>query len=116
MSVRWIARPKHTKDGFQRRGKFKKASNMNFALNVSCKVERILQSMVEEATHMEKGEGAWLDSVEEEQMYQKALDFVSLADQEHKWMASGNIRIGEIILIVDSDTQVVSSLVSRWLY
>jgi hypothetical protein len=38
-NIGWVARPPHNKDGFVRKGKFKKASNMNFALNVANKVE-----------------------------------------------------------------------------
>lgn len=37
--IGWVGRPGHNKDGFVRKGKFKKASNMNFALNVANKVE-----------------------------------------------------------------------------
>jgi hypothetical protein len=38
-NIGWVARPPHNHDGFMRKGKFKKASNMNFALNVANKVE-----------------------------------------------------------------------------
>ncbi|KAH7158193.1 glycosyl transferase family group 2-domain-containing protein [Dactylonectria estremocensis] len=41
-NIGWVARPKHDGDGFQRKGKFKKASNMNFALMISCRVEEKL--------------------------------------------------------------------------
>lgn len=37
--IGWVARPPHNQDGFVRKGKFKKASNMNYALNVANKVE-----------------------------------------------------------------------------
>jgi hypothetical protein len=40
-SIGWTARPKHG-DNFIRKGKFKKASNMNFGLNISCIVEEKL--------------------------------------------------------------------------
>jgi hypothetical protein len=35
-NVGWVARPKHSNDpgGFQRAGRFKKASNMNYGLRV----------------------------------------------------------------------------------
>ncbi|KAF2730709.1 hypothetical protein EJ04DRAFT_34083 [Polyplosphaeria fusca] len=99
-NIGWVARPKHNTDGFVRRGKFKKASNMNFALNVSNKVEDTLQSMVD----------AWYvkeDTITEDQeaqMYREALASVVASDSKIK--AGGNIRMGEIILIVDSDTEV----------
>lgn len=38
-NIGWVARPPHGRDGFVRQGKFKKASNMNFALGVGTKVE-----------------------------------------------------------------------------
>lgn len=44
-SIGWVARPKHGENGFLRRGKFKKASNMNFALMISCKVEEELEKV-----------------------------------------------------------------------
>ncbi len=43
-SIGWTARPPHGKDGFVRKGKFKKASNMNYGLAISNRVEeRLLQ-------------------------------------------------------------------------
>ncbi len=43
-SIGWTARPPHGKDGFMRKGKFKKASNMNYGLAISNRVEeRLLQ-------------------------------------------------------------------------
>jgi hypothetical protein len=83
---------------------------MNFGLNISCKVENVLQDLVANITGYEKGEGAWLDNAEEEQLYQRALEHVIQSSDNQEWLASGNIRLGEIILIVDSDTQVVSTV------
>jgi hypothetical protein len=88
-----------------RQGKFKKASNMNFALNVSVKVERLLQQLVNEYTSSEEGDQGYLTVEEEEELYNKALNQVLAGDPRAK--AGGNVRIGEVILIVDSDTQVV---------
>jgi hypothetical protein len=79
---------------------------MNFALNVSIKTERLLQKYIEEATTQEKGEVGWISAEEEEELYKRALGEVLAADSRAK--ADGNIRLGEIILIVDSDTRVVS--------
>ncbi|KAF2032045.1 hypothetical protein EK21DRAFT_61793 [Setomelanomma holmii] len=95
-NIGWVARPKHNYEGFLRRGKFKKASNMNFALNVSNRVEDALQALVNEA-----GE---VTADEEHALYQQALDAVVKNDARVK--AGGNIRMGELILIVDSDTIV----------
>lgn len=98
--IGWVSRPKHNHEGFVRKGKFKKASNMNFALNISNKVEDKLQSLVD--SRFEKEEAITED--QEASMYQEALESVLAADPRAK--AGGNIRMGEIILIVDSDTRV----------
>lgn len=96
-----VSRPKHNHEGFVRRGKFKKASNMNFALNISNRVEDELQSLVN--AMYEKGEVSITDEQEDE-LYRQALDTILAADLRAK--AGGNIRMGEFILIVDSDTIV----------
>ncbi|KAH9880679.1 hypothetical protein IAQ61_000973 [Plenodomus lingam] len=100
-NIGWVSRPKHNHEGFVRRGKFKKASNMNFALNVSNRVEDQLQALVD--NRYEKGNAA-ITEKEELDLYYEALDIVLAADPRAK--AGGNIRMGEIILIVDSDTIV----------
>lgn len=104
--IGWVARPKHNDNGYLRRGKFKKASNMNFALNISQKVEKILRTRVEAKLNSEKSNR--IDAFEEETIYKEALAEVLTADP--RATAAGNIRVGEFILIVDSDTQVVSTL------
>ena len=104
-NIGWVARPGHGVDGFLRKGKFKKASNMNFALNISQKVEALLQQSVEE----KHGSGAdMVDEEEEEELYQQALQQVLKEDPLAQ--AHGNIRVGEYILIMDSDTRVVCNL------
>ncbi|KAF2668730.1 hypothetical protein BT63DRAFT_471822 [Microthyrium microscopicum] len=103
-NVGWVSRPKHGEDGYQRKGKFKKASNMNFCLNISCQVEQILRKFVDQKMQSEKAEAAFFDSREEESLYQDALEQVLEGDKRAK--AGGNIRVGEFILIVDSDTLV----------
>ncbi|KAI1392627.1 glycosyl transferase family group 2-domain-containing protein [Hypoxylon trugodes] len=96
-SIGWVARPKHGENGFQRRGKFKKASNMNFALMISCKVE-------EKLSVYDRGPD-W-SQTDEAIAYEKALKDV-LEEDGRAW-ADGNIRVGDYILIVDSDTRVPS--------
>ncbi|ORY16516.1 glycosyl transferase family group 2-domain-containing protein [Clohesyomyces aquaticus] len=98
--IGWVARPKHNHDGFIRKGKFKKASNMNFALNISNKVEDKLQELVD----ARYGEKVAITEEAEASLYNEALETVLAADPRAK--AGGNIRMGEIILIVDSDTRV----------
>lgn len=109
--IGWVARPKHGDDGFQRRGKFKKASNMNFALNISQKVEAYMQEMVDDrvaAQHPERNDSdpIMLEEHELDEIYEQSLDRV--LRENPLAMAKGNIRMGEYILIVDSDTRVVS--------
>nr|GAT50238.1 predicted protein [Mycena chlorophos]GAT50239.1 predicted protein [Mycena chlorophos] len=47
-NIGWVARPRHdgTKDGFHRAGRFKKASNMNYGLALSLKMEKHLDALV----------------------------------------------------------------------
>jgi len=102
-NIGWVARPKHGDDGFLRKGKFKKASNMNFALNISQKVEAYLQEMVE-ASCAAGHDGHMVKEQELEDMYQEAL--ARVLKENPRARASGNIRMGEYILIIDSDTRV----------
>ncbi|KAK2074962.1 hypothetical protein P8C59_009128 [Phyllachora maydis] len=93
--IGWVARPRHGANGFLRRGKFKKASNMNFALMISCRVEERLQAV-------ERHDG-WTQA-DEAVAYEAALRAVLEADGR-AW-ADGNVRVGDYILIIDSDTRV----------
>ncbi|RCI08826.1 hypothetical protein L249_4824 [Ophiocordyceps polyrhachis-furcata BCC 54312] len=102
-NIGWVARPKHNgPERFVRKGKFKKASNMNFALNTSQKVEAYLQDMVD--ARVAAGGSDLIDESDEADMYKEALSRV-LDENPLAW-AEGDIRLGEIILIVDSDTRV----------
>jgi hypothetical protein len=101
--IGWVARPKHCpkpKDTgdtlFVRRGKFKKASNMNYALWVSQRIEEKL----EKALRPED----WTQD-DEMVVYQNALQEVVSEDEGRTW-AEGSVRIGDYILLIDSDTRV----------
>ncbi|KAI6089610.1 glycosyl transferase family group 2-domain-containing protein [Hypoxylon rubiginosum] len=96
-SIGWVARPRHGENGFLRRGKFKKASNMNFALMISCKVE-------DKLAKYERGPN-W-SQADEALAYEVSLKEV-LREDGRAW-ADGNIRVGDYILIIDSDTRVPS--------
>jgi len=93
-SIGWVARPKHG-DNFIRKGKFKKASNMNFALHISC--------MVEEKLCLIQRPVDWTQA-DEAQAYERCLK-EALEDNGRAW-ADGNIRVGDYILLIDSDTRV----------
>ncbi|TGO57385.1 hypothetical protein BCON_0066g00340 [Botryotinia convoluta] len=101
-TIGWVARPGHKPNpengekAFLRRGKFKKASNMNYALMVSNKVEERLLTI---ARH----EG-W-SQAEEYVAYDQCLALV-LEEEEGRAWAGGNIRVGDYILLIDSDTRV----------
>ncbi|MCJ1407038.1 hypothetical protein MMC19_001108 [Ptychographa xylographoides] len=100
--IGWVARPKHNEDAasadpvFIRAGRFKKASNMNYALAVSTRVEEKLARF--------HRNGSWTQT-EEEYAYQDCLQQIINEDGGRTW-AEGNIRIGDYILLVDSDTRV----------
>jgi hypothetical protein len=93
-------------DGYFRTGRFKKASNSNFCMNFANKVERTLRRLVLEKSQTEKGFPIYLDPSVENALYKEALAIELGKDKRAK--AAGNIRIGEVILMVDSDTRVVS--------
>ena len=101
-NIGWVSRPKHNpkpkagEEVFLRRGKFKKASNMNYAVWASSRVEDQLKSL-------QRREG-WTQE-DETAAYQKVLTEVVEEDQGRTW-AEGDIRIGDYILIIDSDTRV----------
>lgn len=96
-SIGWTARPKHDPNGtgFTRKGKFKKASNMNYGLMLSCKVEERLQAIERPAD--------W-NQIDEAYAYEQAL--VEVLDEVKVAWADGNIRVGDYVLLIDSDTRV----------
>ncbi|KAK9461688.1 glycosyl transferase family group 2-domain-containing protein [Lipomyces oligophaga] len=96
--IGWVARPPHGQDGFQRKGRFKKASNMNYCLHTSNRVEELL-----EQKHAEYGEKGWTEK-EEIEAYEEAIAQVGREDPTC-WL-DGDIRVGDIILLIDCDTRV----------
>jgi hypothetical protein len=129
--IGWISRPAHGElsangDGttFVRAGRFKKASNMNYALALSRKAERHLNEMIATGETMNgtsvrvslSGEGS--GSSEEEHGLPSSLEERALIRAvEETWEESGKrwrpwakngraCRVGEIVLLVDSDTVV----------
>jgi hypothetical protein len=87
-NIGWTARPKHGENGFQRRGKFKKASNMNYGLMLSNNVENKLVA-VERDEH-------WIQT-DEAVAYERCLKEV--VEEDGRAWADGNIRIGDYILL-----------------
>ncbi|KAK9778119.1 hypothetical protein AB5N19_01659 [Seiridium cardinale] len=103
-SIGWCARPAHG-DGFVRAGKFKKASNMNYCLSFSLRVEAEISRLLEEKAQSEKRPREGFTVEEEKEIYNIALQN-ALEKDGGKTLAAGNVRIGEIILIIDCDTRV----------
>ncbi|OCT46451.1 Glycosyl transferase family 2 [Cladophialophora carrionii] len=103
-NIGWVARPKHNPNpkpdsgerAFTRAGKFKKASNMNYAMNVSARVEDRLAAIPRH--------DAWTQQ-DEDEVYQRILQQIIEEDEGRTW-AQGDVRIGDYILIIDSDTRV----------
>jgi hypothetical protein len=82
---------------------------MNYCLDFSIRVEDELLRLIS-AVCAETGKTNDEITVEEENvLYQKALETI-IDQDEGRTIASGNVRIGEIILIIDSDTRVVSQM------
>ncbi|KIW12903.1 hypothetical protein PV08_08090 [Exophiala spinifera] len=130
-NIGWCARPPHKEKGkkkgkkawgrksekthdeeagiatayFLRKGQFKKASNMNYCLDFSLRVDDQYLSMVKTICEERGCTSDELSSEDEQQIYQQARDRV-IADDEGRTWAAGDVRIGPIILIIDSDTRV----------
>jgi hypothetical protein len=150
--IGWVARPKHdgAPDGFQRAGRFKKASNMNYGLALSLIAEKHLEALQAQeklrpsrenstsvhrnaredrqfglqyqdhdgdeqgVVEVQRDETTGSDASEEwEDLEEKALMLAIDEVYENSgrrwrpWAANGRAcRVGEIILIVDSDTVV----------
>lgn len=108
-NIGWVARPKHdgAPGGFKRAGRFKKASNMNYGLALSLKLEKHLVNLAAEA----EARGEDIDDEEdvEEKAMQMAIDEI-YEESGRRWKPwacnAKSLRIGEIILIIDADTLV----------
>ncbi|KAG8215893.1 glycosyl transferase family group 2-domain-containing protein [Butyriboletus roseoflavus] len=108
-NIGWVARPKHdgSPGGFKRAGRFKKASNMNYGLALSMKLEKHLK-MLEDAVELGEMEEDMSQCLEDRAMEMAVEE--TFEENERKWRpwaSNGkSLRIGEIILIVDADTIV----------
>jgi hypothetical protein len=113
--IGWVARPKHddSEGGFKRRGRFKKASNMNYGLSLSLKMEEIMRRLeIERAEKASVTDSASSEIGEEdieEQALRMAIDeiYEESGKRFRPWAHNAKaLRMGEVILIVDSDTIV----------
>ena len=111
-NIGWVARPPHSgaPDGFKRAGRFKKASNMNYGLALSLKMEKHIlafeaASPPVEPTFTEDGVAISI----EDRALELAVEetFEESGRRWRPWACNGrSLRVGELILIVDSDTIV----------
>ncbi|KAF8623867.1 hypothetical protein AX17_007269 [Amanita inopinata Kibby_2008] len=105
-NIGWVARPPHSSepDGFKRAGRFKKASNMNYGLKLSLMMEKHILAL--------EAAGQY-DVVGQPSLEDKALELAIeeiYEENGRKWKPwahnAKSIRVGETILLVDSDTIV----------
>ncbi len=80
---------------------------MNFCLHFSTQVEDELLRLI--ADRDESTEDPGLSVEEEQELYERAFD-TTLESYDGTVMAAGDVRIGDIIHLVDCDTRVVSYL------
>jgi hypothetical protein len=91
-NIAYVARPAHAKDGFQRRGRFKKAGNLNHCNALSLRIEDIMDEMrAEILTEEEKPMECWSEN-DDKKLYDAAL-IKALEESEGKTWASGNVRM-----------------------
>jgi hypothetical protein len=84
----YVARQPHGQDGFERRGKFKKAGNLNQTNRLSLDVEEEMDNLrPDAAVDMQ----VWREP-QEKALYGEVLEAV-LAKREGKTWASGNVRM-----------------------
>ncbi|CDR88141.1 uncharacterized protein SPSC_03727 [Sporisorium scitamineum] len=98
-NIGWVARPGHGVDDYVRKGRFKKASNLNFTCRLSLAVEK----MMAQERPVEKLD-VWTEA-DETELYERCL--AHCRPELHPLaQARGNIRIGDLVLLIDSDTRV----------
>jgi hypothetical protein len=102
-----------TERGFVRAGRFKKASNLNYGLALSVKMEKCLRDLRAGTASVVREEEEEEDHTVNESLEDEALQmaceemFEESGRRWRPWASNGkSIRVGEIILLVDSDTVV----------
>ncbi|KAJ1043094.1 hypothetical protein NDA11_003145 [Ustilago hordei] len=100
-NIGWVARPGHGIDGYLRKGRFKKASNLNFTCHLSLAVEKTIS---EHHRQTPQALAVWTEA-DETDLYNKCLQ-KCLPELHPLAQARGNVRIGDLVLLIDSDTRV----------
>lgn len=104
--IGWVARPKHddSEGGFKRRGRFKKASNMNYGLSLSLKMEEHIKKLeLDRSEKLQRGEEL---SDDDGALEEKALELAIEEIYEESgrrfrpWAKNARaLRVGEVILV-----------------
>ncbi|KAI0364861.1 hypothetical protein BV20DRAFT_812457 [Pilatotrama ljubarskyi] len=107
-NIGWVARPPHSSapDGYKRAGRFKKASNMNYGLALSLKMEKHILALEAAAA---ADSAADHEANLEDRALEMAIEevFEESGNKWRPWACNGkSLRMGDFILIVDSDTIV----------
>ena len=89
--VAWTARRPHGKDGFQRRGLFKKAGNLNHGIQLSIDIEQRYNDTKTKDGDVDEYDRARKEILEE----RNGVDW-----------CGGDIGLGSIVFIIDCDTRV----------
>lgn len=91
-NIAYVSRPPHGQDGFQRRGRFKKAGNLNYCNSLSLQIEDLMDEMrVEILSNEEKPMEMWSEA-EDKKLYEVALG-KAIEISEGKTWAAGNVRM-----------------------
>ena len=93
-------------DGFVRKGQFKKASNMNYCLDFSIRVEDEFLRLMAGRAESKSCTVEDLTIEDENELYDDAMK-TTVESDEGRTLAAGNVRMGEVVLLIDSDTRVV---------
>ena len=80
---------------------------MNYCLDFSNRVEDELSRLISQLADSRNTDTRNITIKEENVLYQQAFDSTVSSD-EGRTMAAGDVRLGEIILLIDCDTRVVS--------
>jgi hypothetical protein len=80
---------------------------MNYCLHFSNRVEDELSRLISQLAESRNTETRNITIKEENLLYQQAFDSTVSSD-EGRTMAAGDVRLGEILLLIDCDTRVVS--------
>jgi hypothetical protein len=87
---------------------------MNYCLDFSNRVEDELSRLISQLADSRNTDTRNITMEEESVLYQQAFDS-TLSSDEGRTIAAGDVRLGEILLLIDCDTRVVSLAVLLFL-